>query len=290
MNNEETNGLSFVVIGAMKCGTTSLYSSLREVHEIDLCHVKELNYFNNESNWEKGGEWYQRHFSMDSPIRGDVNPNYAMFPTCKVVPERLHQYAPSTKLIYLIRDPIERLRSHILHNLAKGKESRKFDEILADLEVGHDPFGYVAYGQYGMQVKQYLKFFHPESLLIVKSEELLQNNFEVMNRITNFIGLPDEIFDREKPTSKVHQTSRKRLYPRPVRAMLDNKFFRSVLGRGVKVIKKLLPGNGYDAIRRWISRDLPTVELNDLTRARIASLFEEDEIVQKYYSGDDLPT
>lgn len=108
----------FLVIGAMKCGTTALYEYLSAHHQIDMISVKELNFYNNETNWGRGREWYESHFANDGKLRGDVNPNYAMYPLCRDVPARLYSLYPNTKIIYLVREPVSRLVSHIQHNVA----------------------------------------------------------------------------------------------------------------------------------------------------------------------------
>jgi len=201
----------FIIIGAMKAGTTSLYHYLRRHPEVAMSRVKETNFFL-ERNFSKGLEWYRQQFTDDERIKGEASTNYTKFPTQKGVPERIYRSLPGVKLIYVVRDPISRVRSHVHHNLLKGDEAEgAWKDKLEDLQ-SH----YIQCSLYYMQLEQYLAFFPPEQILIVTTEELNSQRKATLQKIFRFIGVEDPGFyspryDQSKHTSSGRRKVRSRL-------------------------------------------------------------------------------
>jgi len=103
---------NLIIIGAMKCATTSLHYYLNLHPEISMSKIKELRYFVEQHNWHQGIEWYKSHFAANIPIRGETSPAYTEYPRFKNIVERMYMTIPKTKLIYILRDPIQRTLSH----------------------------------------------------------------------------------------------------------------------------------------------------------------------------------
>jgi hypothetical protein len=99
---------NLIVIGAMKAGTTSLHAYLSLHPEIFMSANKEPRFFTEEWNWHKGLEWYEAQFPERVTIRGESTPDYTKLPEIRNVPERIHSLIPDVRLIYLVRDPIDR--------------------------------------------------------------------------------------------------------------------------------------------------------------------------------------
>lgn len=133
MKIEKGNLPNLIIIGAMKSGTTSLHHYLNLHPEICMSRQKELNFFIEERNWSRGIQWYKSHFEAEAKIYGESSPNYTMYPIWKSVPERMFSVIPETKLIYIIRNPIEQIISHYVHKYAVGKENRSIEQALANL-------------------------------------------------------------------------------------------------------------------------------------------------------------
>ncbi|MBW1859792.1 MAG: sulfotransferase domain-containing protein, partial [Deltaproteobacteria bacterium] len=121
-------------IGALKCGTTSLHYYLGLHPEISMSREKELYFFVKECNWYKGVDWYKSHFSGQSRIYGECTPIYTAYPVYRGVAERMHGVVPGAKLIYVVRDPIDRLVSHYVHACEMGREDRGIEGALSILE------------------------------------------------------------------------------------------------------------------------------------------------------------
>jgi hypothetical protein len=164
---------------------------------------KELNYFIEERNWPRGEEWYRRHFDPNAKVRGEASPNYTAFPQHVGVPERMAQVVPDAKLIYVLRDPLERIAAHWVHNYAKRREKGTLAETLS-----HPNTSYLQRSQYAMQLQRFLNHFPRESIMILDQEDFRKDRAETLRRVFEFAGADPTFthpgFERER-----HATSRK---------------------------------------------------------------------------------
>jgi hypothetical protein len=175
----------FIVIGAQKCGTTSLWRYLSAHPKVFTPYYKETNFFIDEGNWYRGSSWYESVFAgcgVDQ-LAGEASPGYTMFPIFAHAAERIWRLVPHVKLIYVIREPVERMISGWLHSRAEMMEFRDINTaLLADLR-------YVVPSQYATQLNEYLKWFDRSSILVVRADDLLHKTPEAMDEICSFIGI-----------------------------------------------------------------------------------------------------
>ena len=176
---------NLIIIGAAKCGTTSLHNYLNLHPQISMSQDKEPEFFIEEKNWSKGLDWYKSIFPSNAKIIGESSTSYSKYPVFKGIAERMHSIIPHAKLIYVVRDPIERIVSHYLERVCRGWESRDLDEILIELE--ENP--YVDYSKYYMQIEQYLKHYSRSSILMIDFDELKLNRKETLKKIFQFLGV-----------------------------------------------------------------------------------------------------
>jgi hypothetical protein len=220
---------NLVVIGGLKCGTTSLHHYLNLHPEIGMSRPKELNFFVEELNWPLGPDWYAGHFSSRRPVRGESSPHYTNEPRFSGVAERMREVVPETRIVYVVRDPIDRLLSHYLHNVGGGYERRPLEEALDDPESA-----YVDRGLYARQLDPYRERFPRERIEIVTREELKREREATMRRLFAFLGVRDDFsspeFSREWETGSGKRSGRFRLMDRAVRLpglrALDRNFDR----------------------------------------------------------------
>ena len=92
----------------MKCGTSSLHQCLDDHPGICMPRIKETDFFKTNENYQAGMEQYLGYFSGDG-IRGEISPNYSKCHLFPGVPERIHQALPDARLLYIVRDPLERI-------------------------------------------------------------------------------------------------------------------------------------------------------------------------------------
>lgn len=178
---------NLIVIGAMKCGTSSMHNYLAAHPEIAMSRQKELNFFSFDRHWQLGVNWYGRHFTPSATIRGESSPSYSKFPHVPKVPERMKTLVPEAKLIYLVRDPIDRLVSHYMHVREDGRERRPIDEALARFE--DNP--YVDCSRYDMQFQRYLRHFPQSQILVVSAEEMREDRDRTLRTVFRFLGVDD---------------------------------------------------------------------------------------------------
>ena len=194
---------NLIVIGAQKCGTTSLHYYLDQHPDISMSRAKELDFFVADGSWSKGLDWYAAQFDARATVRGESSPSYTNYPRHGGVAARLHSVIPDAKLVYLVRDPLERIVSQYLHDYSMGKEHRPIEEALAG---GLGTHLYVARSRYFMQLEQYLPFFEPASILVLTQEELLVDRVRTIRRVFEFVGVDPDFYDPRFERIK-HRTS-----------------------------------------------------------------------------------
>ena len=190
---------NLIVIGGLKCGTTSLHHYLSLHPEISMSRPKELNFFVAELNWDLGGDWYASHFDRGAPVRGESSPHYTNLPRFAGVAERMRGLLEDARIVYMVRDPIDRMLSQYVHNVGGGYESRALDEALGDPEGS-----YVARSRYAMQVEPYLREFGSDKVTIVSREELRDDRATTMRRMFELVAVDPSFssdeFEREWET------------------------------------------------------------------------------------------
>ncbi len=187
-----------IIIGAMKCGTTSLHDYLSYHPSVTMSRRKETNFFVHHQNWAKGLGWYRSHFPEANTVVGESSPNYARYPVFPGVPERMHRVMPNAKLIMCVRDPIKRMVSHYIHSYSLGRENRPLEVAFRQRE--NNP--YLLCSSYYYQLEQYLRFYDPEQIKLVVLEDLHDNPEEVLSEVFSFLDVPGYRDDRFLSASK----------------------------------------------------------------------------------------
>jgi Sulfotransferase domain len=220
---------NLIVIGGLKCGTTSLHHYLNLHPQVQMSRPKELNFFVAELNWPLGRDWYASHFRARAPVRGESSPHYTNRPRFDGVAARMAATLPEARLIYMVRDPIDRMLSHYLHNVGGGYEDRPLPEALGDTHTA-----YVDRSRYFFQLEPYLDAFESDRVMVVSREELLRDRAQTMRRVFGFLGVDEgftsDQFEREWETGTAKGSGRFRLMDRAVRLpglrTLDRNFDR----------------------------------------------------------------
>lgn len=211
--NSEIGALpDFVIIGAMRCGTSQFYSLLTRHPDIQRAAAKEVHYFDRPERFEKGVEWYRRCFPSPRwtdgrrSITGEATPRYLADP---LVPERMVQVVPEARLIVLLRNPVDRAYSHYHLAVRRGHETRSFEEVVEEEQAwlsakesgasgyvsppvssqGHSPDP-LARGIYVDQIQRWRRFYDEEQMLILRSEDFFKRSTDTMKLVQDFLGLP----------------------------------------------------------------------------------------------------
>jgi hypothetical protein len=243
--------LQFLVIGAEKAGTTSLFEYLRRHPEIHMPAEKELSFFSLERNFNRGWDWYIEtalRNSASSAVCGEASVGYmmgtpfrqltenehiepdlsnVMSPLERVIPERIKNFLPDIKLLCVLRDPIDRAYSHYRMARLNNVESRSFDEAVelllspTSLEDSRtlrtQTNGYIANGEYARILAGYFGVFRPDQIMVVFSDDLANEAAATVARVFDFVGvssqfIPDNIGARYRAGAEKQRLSALDLY------------------------------------------------------------------------------
>jgi hypothetical protein len=194
-----------LVIGAQRCGTSSLYRYLGRHPDVAPSLRKEVEYFSR--RFDRGERWYRAHFALANGSRRlafEATPDYLFHP---LAAERAAAVVPEARLVVMLRDPVDRAWSHYHHMVALGHEPLDFDSAIeaedercaSDRErlardPYHDPvallrYSYAARGRYADQLAGWRTRFTEDRMLIVRSEDFFAAPAPVLGRIVEFLGL-----------------------------------------------------------------------------------------------------
>ena len=203
---------SFLIIGTMKGGTTSLFYYLDEHPEIRMASMRESDFFIARRNYSRGLDWYAALFGEDDGPRafGESSPNYTKRQIFPGVAERMHDAVPDARLIYCLRDPIDRIVSHWVHNVSVGRERRDLNEALMDPAESN----YVDTSRYHFQIQDYLRFFDEASILYVDSKALRSDRPATLRRAFAFVGVDPDY--RSDAFDELHHVSASKERPAPI--------------------------------------------------------------------------
>lgn len=192
-----------IVIGAQKCGTSGLHYYLGLHPEVSVSDPKELNYFIAERNLARGLDWYRSQFDARAPVRVETSPNYTAYPQHTGVPERMAEVIPEARLIYLVRDPIDRIAAHWVHNYSKGRHSGELEATIVKPKTS-----YIDRSRYAMQLERFLAVYPREQIMVLEQDDLRLSRAETLRRVFEFTGADPEFTDR-RFASERHKTKRK---------------------------------------------------------------------------------
>src|SRR3954454_18370055 len=195
---------NLIIIGGLKCGTTSIHHYLGLHPAIQMSKPKELNFFVEEMNWDLGLDWYASRFDDRFEEGGESSPHYTNLPRFEGVPERIKQSCPDARLLYMVRDPIKRILSHWVHATGAGYETGDLVEVLSRPDTS-----YMNRSKYWMQLQPYLERFDRSQIEVIAQEELQGEREETMRKAFAFAGVDatftSEQFDREWEKSSAKQ-------------------------------------------------------------------------------------
>lgn len=181
--NVVANGLpTFLIIGAMKAGTTSLHGYLSKHPDVSMSTVKETNFFLDETRTPRRFDWYARQFDPARPVRGETSPNYAKRQIWSGVPDRIAATVPDVRLVFIARDPIRRIMSQYVHNVAHGRERRTFAHAI------RKDRNYVATSRYAYQLEPYIERFGRDRILVLDSVALRDETTTTVRTVLDFVG------------------------------------------------------------------------------------------------------
>jgi hypothetical protein len=269
---------NLIILGAQKCGTSGLHYYLGLHPEISMSNPKELNFFIAERNWGRGLDWYSRHFDPNARCRGEASPNYTAFPQHMGVPERMAEVVPDARLIYIVRDPLDRIAAHYVHNFAKRREKGDLRATLL-----HPNTSYVARSKYFTQLQRFLEFYDRRQVLVIENCDLRDDRAATLRRVFEFAGV-DAGFEHPKFEQVRHSTSRKKRATKMgmrVQKLSRSRFGRRIPRRAWLALDMALP------LSKAISKPT-TGELREALGDEVTEVLHEDAERLREFTGRDL--
>ncbi|MEM7237797.1 MAG: sulfotransferase [Pseudomonadota bacterium] len=178
----------FLLIGAMKAATSTLSAYFEDHPQTFMVAPVEPHFFSHDDNWRKGADWYGTFFQGAAPgqIIGEGSNSYTASPRFPSAAARIHATVPDVKLVYMVRDPVERIISHWIQNRAD-----RGDRVSASLDaaVEADPERFVDQSRYGMQLDPYLALFPRAQIHVGFLEDLQSDPGAFYAGLCTFLGI-----------------------------------------------------------------------------------------------------
>lgn len=268
----------FLVIGAVKAGTTWVWNVLRDHPEVYVPEKKEIRFFN--VNWHRGVEWYADWFQgAGDRVAGEVSPEYLID---REAARRIRETVPDVRLIVILRNPVDRAYSHVRMHCNRGS----IDPTDIEGRITDDVF--IEPGLYGDKLSMYLDLFDRQQLQVVKYADLAARPTEIFGEIFEFLGV--------SPIGNLESINRSynRGKKRP-RSVLGIRFLRALytflarrsLGRlAIDAARKI----GLVEAVRGLSRGEPFGELSPSVRRELVSVYRSDveklsRLLERDFSG-----
>jgi len=247
-----------IIIGAMKCATSTLHEQLARRRAFFMSEPKEPNFFNDEALYQGHMDWYAGLFSAAATgqICGESSTHYTKLPTYQNTARRIRQTVPHAKLVYVMRHPIDRLVSHFIHAWTEGESPRDISDAVIENEE------YVAYSCYARQLEPFLQEFDKAQILPVFFEHLVSHQLTELERIARFAGdTSDEPFQWHEEVQQTNVSS-----DRMRKSAIRDKVLSNPLGRR---IKDAIPESVRSKIKsHWQMQKRPTLEGEAQTMVR----------------------
>ncbi len=198
----------FVIIGAMKCATSTLHDQLARLPGVSMSEPKEPNFFSDDANWQRGIGWYKGLFeSMPAgDLKGESSTHYTKLPAYPDCAARMAENLPDARLVYVMRDPIDRIVSQYIHEWSQ----RVIDDgcTIDDAIRAHPML--IDYSRYAMQLTPFIERFGYERILPVFFERLMGDPQPEFERIGRFLGITTPMRWETAPAQNISSERQRR--------------------------------------------------------------------------------
>lgn len=173
----------FVIVGPQKCATTWMYEGLAEHPEVYVPDTDSVHYFDME--YHRGTEWYRQHFPADPDgyeVIGEETPSYIR---SEATPERIADLNPDAKLLFSLRNPVDRAFSHYWHEKSKGKISFEFEELFENYDLYEN---WIRPGMYVDHIERFEEHFDSDQLKLLYFDDLVADDESFIESVYDFVG------------------------------------------------------------------------------------------------------
>ena len=178
--------VNLMIIGAMKCGTTTLARIFENHPEVSFCVKKEPDFFSTNNDWKTNINYYNQLFGQKSTAKiiAEGSTSYTKYPQHNLeIWNDIYAYNPEMKFIYLIRNPIDRVISHYMHAFERGYISNKIEDAI----ITYPPL--INNSRYFTQIKPFIDTFGIDNILIIEFSEFISRQEQVLSKISKFLNI-----------------------------------------------------------------------------------------------------
>lgn len=264
----------YIVLGAMKCGTTTLAAQLGAQQGLFMTEPKEPCYFSDDPVFARGPDWYAGLFAGAAPddIKGEASTHYTKRPDLPETVARMQAVLPEVRLVYMIRDPMARIVSHYIHEWSQRVLTEPLDSALET----HAPL--VDYGLYGWQISPFVEAYGAEAILLTSLERMKTDRDGELARIAAHIGHAGPVAWVEDNAAENVSSERSRKLP--MHGLLVENPVATALRR------TLVP----KSFRTWVRTSRQKKDRPEIPADRVAdlhALFAEDRaVLAGFFPGD----
>ena len=257
--------VDFMLIGAQKCGTTSLATQLAAHPEICFCKIKEPGYFHKVEDWRANLNGYHKLFSPASGQKcGEASTMYTFLPEWQDTHVRLFEYNPQLKLIYIMRQPVERVISNYTHDFVRNIVKSPPAIAISNQQA------YINRSRYAVQIKPYLELFKRENVLLLIFEDYISDQTKTLQEIAGFLGISANVFKDIGTVTKHKSVGEWYLKHSAMRRFVNSDSFQAV--------RSYIPTSIRQPVRRRLSRRLQEKPHFPLGLKRTIWRFLEDDV------------
>jgi hypothetical protein len=250
-----------LIIGAMKCGTTSLFHYLAEHPQISPSRNKEPFFFCDDQRYGRGLQWYRDLWQWEAEHRValEASTGYAMYPRYTGVVKRMAQVKEAEfRFIYIMRNPLDRIQSQIQHELAHG--------VLSTSTITEDQ---IAFSQYAMQLDAFAETFGKDHLHLLLLEDLIQTPAVELQKVCQFLKIDSDYqFQRVAEVQNSREDPSFKLYP-----WVKRLYRISAVNTVSELISPAVKEKLYGPLS---NPQIPDVELSEQQRADVMARLKPD--------------
>lgn len=257
------NWPSFYIVGTPKGGTTNLYLHLKDIPEIFLPAEKELNYWSGSNEYiSRSQTQYLDNFNDASTnaIIGEASPHYF---SSAIAPKQISEAQPNAKIIVSLRNPINRLVSHILMRNRNLGIDNDLDNQISDY-LKDDNHGLIKEGLYADHLINYYNHFESSQIKTLIFEEWISDQTITLENVLKFLGVENYTIE----TKQKDQVNGYKVYKNPlIKFVSTNNFLR-------KTARNLLPTDSRQKVKDRLTKKAVKPEISQVTREKLVEVYK----------------
>jgi len=274
----------FLLIGGMKCGSTTLHDYLVNHSELAEPQYKEPGFFSRDERFALGLDWYRNLFAASQPgqLAFESSTCYTRYPHFGDVAARIHEHLPDLKLVYIMRHPVDRLYSHYRHAMLERQKKGTGAVVSLDAALAESD-EYFDTGCYLKQIEQFTAHYDRERFFFLTLDELKADPDSVLAALQAFLGLRVDA-----TLSKTVKGASNAIGARAVATSAESAKERLRRNPLVRVVKRLVPKQARSMIVDAVM-DSPIVQARmksraDAFAAQLSTLSELDRqsLLERY--------